>query len=371
MNKCSEVLQNCSISQFKQSVYPAAYLFIFVIGLIANVTSLLVFLKMWRANRSLSSVNIFLLNLTVSDLMLICTLPFRASYYINDLNWVFGDVTCRIMSYALYVNMYGGVFFLMVLSVVRYVAITRPYTYRRQQKYRYTWVVCLFIWLLVSLTSIPNLYGGSKQDGRTVKCLELVEPEAHMLSTMVIMNYWALFLGFIIPFFVILICYVFVVHRLLTQAVMRANRQQYKKSCSLVIIVLVIFLASFLPYHVVRSVFLQAEWDLCIHGTRGSCRYIMGVRKAAVVTQCLAVANSCLDPLLYIFVGENFRKFWQKSRKQHGNNNIQEKTADVANVKTELQLLQHKFGETSISISSALHVENLPVLQMNSSQVKE
>lgn len=339
---CIGHAQNCSISEFKQSVYPAAYLLIFIIGLIANLISLCVYLKMWRAEKSLSSINVFMVNLTVSDLMLICSLPFRASYYINDLNWVFGDVTCRIMSYILYVNMYGGVYFLMILSVVRYIAITRPYTYRRQHNFRYTWVVCLSIWLLVSLTSIPNLYGGSKQDGGTVKCLELLEPDAHLLNTMVIMNYWAVLFGFVIPFIVILICYVFVVHRLLKQNVPRANRQQckkqYKKSCSLVIIVLAIFLVSFFPYHVARSVFLQAEWDLCIHGTRGSCGYIMGVRKAAVVTQCLAVANSCLDPLLYIFVGENFRKFWRKSRKQHGKN-VQGKTADVANGKTEMHLL--------------------------------
>lgn len=340
---CIGDAQNCSISDFKQRVYPAAYLLIFIIGLLANLISLCVFLKMWREERSLSSINLFMVNLTVSDLMLICSLPFRASYYINNLNWVFGDVTCRIMSYVFYVNMYGSVYFLMILSVIRYVAITRPYTYMRQQNYRYTWLVCLSIWLLVSLTSIPNLYGGTKQDGGKVKCLELVEPEAGLLNTMIIMNYGALLFGFIIPFFVILVCYVFVVHRLLRQDVMRANRQQckkqYKKSCSLVIIVLAIFLACFLPYHVARSVFLQAEWDVCMHGTRGSCGYIMGARKAAVITHCLAVANNCLDPLLYFFVGENFRKFWRRNRKQHGNENIQGKTVDVTNGKTEMQLL--------------------------------
>ncbi|XP_048121169.1 cysteinyl leukotriene receptor 2 [Alosa alosa] len=158
--------QNCSISDFKRNVYPTAYLLIFIIGLIANLISLCVFLKMWRAEKTLSSINLFMVNLTVSDLMLICSLPFRASYYINDSNWVFGDVTCRIMSYVLYVNMYGSIYFLMVLSVIRYVAITKPFTYVRQQHYRCTWLVCLSIWLLVSLASIPNLFSGTNQ-GRT------------------------------------------------------------------------------------------------------------------------------------------------------------------------------------------------------------
>ncbi|XP_062409230.1 cysteinyl leukotriene receptor 2 [Sardina pilchardus] len=335
--------QNCSISEFKRNVYPTAYLLMFIIGLIANLISLYVFLNMWRAERTLSSINLFMVNLTVSDLMLICSLPFRASYYINDSNWVFGDVTCRFMSYIFYVNMYGSVYFLMVLSVIRYVAITKPYTYVRQQHYRFTWLVCVCIWLLVSLASIPNLFGGSKQDGEKVKCLELVEPEATLLNTIVIMNYGALLLGFLVPFLVILVCYIFVVHRLLKQNIMKTQRHQYKKSCSLVIIVLVIFLACFLPYHVARSVFLHAEWDLCTNGTRGSCGYIIGVRKAAVITHCLASANSCLDPLLYIFVGENFRKFWriksQRQKQKQKHNSTQRDSVNVANAKTEMQLL--------------------------------
>ncbi|KAG5269258.1 hypothetical protein AALO_G00200020 [Alosa alosa] len=332
--------QNCSISDFKRNVYPTAYLLIFIIGLIANLISLCVFLKMWRAEKTLSSINLFMVNLTVSDLMLICSLPFRASYYINDSNWVFGDVTCRIMSYVLYVNMYGSIYFLMVLSVIRYVAITKPFTYVRQQHYRCTWLVCLSIWLLVSLASIPNLFSGTNQGEGKVTCLELVEPAVDLLNTIIIMNYGALLLGFLIPFLVILVCYTFVVQRLLKQNIVKTQRQLYKKSCYLAVIVLVIFLACFLPYHVARSIFLQAEWDLCTNGTRGSCGYIVAARKAAVITHCLASANSCLDPLLYIFVGENFRKFWRKkSRKQIKMNSAQRNTANVANAKTDIQML--------------------------------
>ena len=333
---CVEDGQNCSISEFKRSVFPAVYLLIFVIGLSANLISLCLFLKMWRTQRTLSSVNLFIVNLLLSDLMLICTLPFRASYYINNSNWVFGDVICRLMSYVFYVNMYGSIYFLMVLSVIRYVAINKPFTYMRQQNYRYTWLSCLSIWLLVSLASIPKLFSGTKQSEDKVMCLELLNPKADLLNTIIIMNYGALLFGFLIPFLVLLVCYLFVVHRLLRHNNVTTHRQQYKKAGSLAIIVLFIFLVCFLPYHVARTIFLQAEWDLCTSGTRGSCGYITGVRKAAVITHCLAAANSCLDPLLYFIVGENFRKFWRKSKRQIHHNNEQRKMGDVT--KTEVQL---------------------------------
>lgn len=330
---------NCSINEFKRNVYPVAYLLMFIIGLVANLISLWFFLKSWRMQRSLSSVNLFMLNLNVSDLMLVCSLPFRASYYINDSHWVFGDVVCRIMSYVFYVNMYGSVYFLMALSVIRYVAITKPYTYMRQQNYRYSWLVCLSIWLLVGLASMPQLFSRTQPaNSDKMRCLELLDAKPDLLNTFIIMNYGALLLGFLMPLLVILVCYMFVVHRLLMQNKARANRQHYKRSCSLIIIVLTIFMACFLPYHVARSIFLQAEWRACVHGVT-SCGYIQSARKAAVVTHCLASANSCLDPLLYFFVGENFRTFFRRQSKRkpklHNNNRQQRPRSDVAN--TEMQ----------------------------------
>uniref|UniRef100_A0AAY4D2X4 G-protein coupled receptors family 1 profile domain-containing protein n=1 Tax=Denticeps clupeoides TaxID=299321 RepID=A0AAY4D2X4_9TELE len=309
-------LDDCSIGDFKSRVYPAAYLSIFAFGLAGGLLSLWGFVGVWRSQRSFTPVNLFMVNLLVSDLMLVCSLPFRATYYLMDSDWVFGDTLCRVMSYVFYINMYGSVYFLMALSVVRYVAITRPYLYRQNQKGRLAAVVCCVLWLLVSLPSIPMLFSGVRVESNKTRCLDL-DLDRRQLDTIIALNYSATLFGFVLPFLVISVCYVFVVHTLLRRCRAQGTRTlRYNKSCSLVAVVLLIFLACFLPYHVVRGVFLATEQSICSGGFGGSCEYVNGVRRAAVVTLCLAAANSCVDPILYFLVAENFQRFWQKTRRK-------------------------------------------------------
>ncbi|XP_051719881.1 cysteinyl leukotriene receptor 2 [Ctenopharyngodon idella] len=304
---------NCSISEFKRTVYPVAYLFIFSLGLIGNLMSLFFFISSsLRRKAYFSPVNILMLNLLLSDLMMVCSLPFRAAYYLMESDWAFGDVTCRIMSYVFYINMYGSVYFLMVLSMVRFVAIVKPFTYVRWQNSRRAWTISIVIWLIVSLTSIPLLGAGTSIESGRIKCLEL--NQSH-LKTIIMLNRCVLFLGFVMPFTVISVCYIFAALYLLKLKKTRQNQRSqlnHKKSCSLVIIVLLIFLACFMPYHVVRTLFLEAEMDISNKGYGESCHYIQSLRKAAVITHCLASGNSCLDPLLFFFVGENFISFWRQ-----------------------------------------------------------
>ncbi|XP_051520868.1 cysteinyl leukotriene receptor 2 isoform X2 [Myxocyprinus asiaticus] len=269
---------------------------------------------LWKRKMMFSPVNILMLNLLVSDLMLVCSLPLRAAYYLMDSHWVFGDITCRIMSYVLYINMYGSVYFLMVLSVVRFVAIVKPFRYIHWQSSQRAWIICFIIWLIVSVASIPLLRAGTYQDkfGKT-RCLEL---DSSVLKTIIVLNRSVMFLAFVLPFAVISVCYIYAAFYLLKLRKARPNQRSqlnHKKSCSLVIIVLLIFLICFMPYHVVRTLFLEAEMDVTKNGYGGSCHYIKRLREAAVITHCLASGNSCLDPLLFLFAGENFMNFWRQN----------------------------------------------------------
>lgn len=304
---------NCSISEFKHTVYPIAYLFIFSFGLVGNLMSLFFFISSsLKKKASFSPVNILMLNLLLSDLMMVCSLPFRAAYYLMESDWAFGDITCRIMSYVFYINMYGSVYFLAVLSMVRFVAIVKPFAYVRWQNSRRAWAISIVIWLVVSLMSIPLLAAGTSEELGRIKCLEL---NPHHLKTIITLNRGVLFLGFIMPFTIISVCYIFAAFCLLKLKKTRQNQRSqlnHKKSCSLVIIVLLIFLTCFMPYHIVRTLFLEAEMNIQDNGYGESCHYIQSLRKAAVITHCLASGNSCLDPLLFFFVGENFISFWRQ-----------------------------------------------------------
>ncbi|XP_066556012.1 cysteinyl leukotriene receptor 2 [Amia ocellicauda] len=304
MTKGHNLSCNCSIDDFKCSVYPVTYLVIFAVGLLGNTVSLYIFA---RVCKKWTSVNLYMMNLLISDLMLVCSLPFRVSYYMMDVYWVFGDIMCRVISYIFYINMYCSIYFLMVLSIMRYLAIAHPYKYVKLQTGNSAKVVCFVVWFFVALASTPLLSAGSEVDRDKIKCLELGTTH---VSTIIVMNYVVAFVGFVVPFLVISFCYFHVVRSLLKPRDTQKKRPCYKKSTALVIIVLCIFLVCFLPYHLVRTLFLEAERQAAQDCE--SCDYIILIRKAAVLTLCLAAGNSCLDPLLFFFIGENFRGWWRE-----------------------------------------------------------
>uniref|UniRef100_A0A671T638 G-protein coupled receptors family 1 profile domain-containing protein n=1 Tax=Sinocyclocheilus anshuiensis TaxID=1608454 RepID=A0A671T638_9TELE len=304
-------LSSNSTDYFKRQVYPAAYILFFVMGLVGHSLSVCVFFSQWRTQKSFTPVSLLMVNLLVSDLMLVSSLPLRVSYYILNSHWMFGHVTCKLISYVFYLNMYSSVYFLVALNILRYLALVRPYLYIRIQTHYVAGIVCALIWLFMGLACSPLLFTKKKhQDEGSFRCLELAEDNVDQL---LLINNVAFPVGFVLPLVVVLFCSVLVAKNLLRPSpALGRTRPCRKKACALVIISLGIFLVCFFPYHIVRTIFLTTEKHGQINGYKDSCDFILVVRKAAVIAHCLCTANSCLDPILFFFVGENFRSFFAK-----------------------------------------------------------
>ncbi|XP_034167059.2 cysteinyl leukotriene receptor 2 [Pangasianodon hypophthalmus] len=306
---------NCTIKDFKESVFPIAYLSVFILGIVGHLISMYVFFSVWRKKRSLTTVNLFMVNLLVSDLMLVCSLPFRASYYLSGSRWKFGRVACKLIFYVFYLNMNTSIYFLVSLNFMRYLALVQPYRYKSLQKWCNGHLVCFLIWLFVALSSSPLLIlskGVNASISVDEQCMELPNNN-QTIQNLISINNATLTVGFLVPLALILWCSLFVAYRLWklgpSQHTVSTSR---KKAFALVIISLSFFIICFLPYHVIRIVFLNTELDVS-NGTYGNSREsVLLLRKASVVTLCLCVAHSCLDPILFFFVGENFRTFFAK-----------------------------------------------------------
>ncbi|XP_048656875.1 cysteinyl leukotriene receptor 2 isoform X1 [Marmota marmota marmota] len=246
---------NCTTETFKRQFYPITYLIIFVWGSLGNGLSIYVFLQTYKKS---SSVNVFMLNLAISDLLFTSTLPFRADYYFRGSNWIFGDLTCRIMSYSLYVNMYTSIYFLTVLSVVRFLATVHPFRLLHVTSFRTAWILCGIIWLFIMIASGMLLKRGSEPKGELISCLDL---DPKKINNLLIMNYVALVVGFLLPFFTLTISYLLIIRVLskvkLSELGLRAS---HRKAMITIIITLIIFLLCFLPYHSLRTLHL-VTWD--------------------------------------------------------------------------------------------------------------
>lgn len=303
-------------------MFPTVYLIVFILGIVGHLGSMYIFFSVWRKKRYLTTVNLFMVNLLVSDLMLVCSLPFRASYYLLGSSWKFGKVACKLIFYIFYLNMYTSIFFLVSLNIMRYLALMQPYRYKRLQKWCNGQLVCLIIWLFVALSTSPLLFLSPGRNASISddagQCMEL-KIHNQTIQKFITVNNTTMAVGFVVPLGCILWCSVFVAYNLWkpvpSQRKVDVSR---KKAFALVIISLGFFIICFLPYHAMRTIFLYKELDVSNDNFGNSCESVWLVRKAAVVTLCLCVSHSCLDPILFFFVGENFRTFFAKllSRKK-------------------------------------------------------
>ncbi|XP_050189044.1 LOW QUALITY PROTEIN: cysteinyl leukotriene receptor 2 [Myiozetetes cayanensis] len=283
---------DCSIDGLKQVIYPIMYLIIFFLGAVGNGLSIYVFFQPSQT----MSVNIYMKNLAISDLMFVSTLPFRATYFLLGSRWIFGDILCRIVTYTLYMNMYCSIYFLTVLSVVRFIAIIYPFKRGKVTNAKYARITCTAIWIFVLAATSPLSSKEIAGYSTPVKCLDLHPFNTHRL---LVMNSFVLIVGFILPFCTIVVCYVFAIRALLKSRTQQSKRMLcHKKALSTIIITLILFLLCFLPYHILQTAHLM--YSVCSQAS-------LPVHKALVVTLCLAATNSCFDPILYYFSAENFK----------------------------------------------------------------
>ncbi|XP_043556331.1 cysteinyl leukotriene receptor 1-like isoform X1 [Chiloscyllium plagiosum] len=283
---------------FKTDIYLPTYTIVFIFGFIENVFCLYIFLKLYKRKTAISIVTV---NLAISDLLFVCTLPWRVHYYLNGSKWNLSDFLCAFMSYALYLNMYCSIYFLTLMSILRYFAIVHPLKALMFRSVKSVQIICVTIWVFVSITASPFLVRGSYvNENNETKCFYLKDGVDCIVFTM---NLLALVVGCIIPFFIIIICYTLVVKALLvSKSKHHKKMSSLRKAIAMIIIVIVIFLTSFLPYHILRTAHIAISLNMG-HTSQASCF----VQKCVVVTLCGAAINSCLDPLLYYFAAETFR----------------------------------------------------------------
>ncbi|XP_044040127.1 cysteinyl leukotriene receptor 2-like [Siniperca chuatsi] len=284
---------------FKYRAYTFTYLLLFPVAFLCNIGALAVFFM--QSTRRSSASCVVMMNLALSDGSFSLTLPLRLAYYFRGGVWEFPDWLCRLCVYGFYVNLYTSILFLTLLSVLRWLAVARPLGHRAQATPTRALLVCVGVWLFVGVSSAPFLSNGVTNRAGFPRCFEPSNPSSW--GRVLILNYVALALGFLLPFLTIISCYSSLVRRLTARSGLHGSgrRRNRHRSVHLVAMVTATFLLCFLPYHVIRSLHLHAVcggWN---------CDVTVALQRAVVVTLCLAASNSVVNPLLYYYSTRTFR----------------------------------------------------------------
>ncbi|KAG8580992.1 hypothetical protein GDO81_007510 [Engystomops pustulosus] len=293
MNNSEDTIHPCPIEDdYKYPVYTAVYIIVFLSGLLFNGAAVYVFCKV-RKKKSLSTI--CLLNLAVADLLFLIFLPLRIAYYHKDGNWIFGDFLCRVTTFSFFFSMYSSIFFLACMNIFRYMSVVHPNTV----KVKTAIIVCAVVWVFTGLSTIPFLLSGISVRENVTRCFEPVVISAW--KRVMYMNYFALVIGFLLPLLAIVVCTALLIRHIVT---MPMEKKTIRKHVTMISLTLLVCCVCFLPYHIQRTVhlhYLVHHPDICtLHSV---------LQKTVVATLCLAVLNTCLDPLLYAFIGHGYKSW--------------------------------------------------------------
>jgi hypothetical protein len=100
------------------------YSFLILTSLISN--PLLIYVLLWRRKAQIKLIDIFVANLSLSDLFLtIFNIPLCLIIYFSE-QWPFGSLLCQLGTYSTSCSIYVNIFTMAFISIDRYFAVTRP-----------------------------------------------------------------------------------------------------------------------------------------------------------------------------------------------------------------------------------------------------
>lgn len=273
----------------RQLVFACAYSVVFSVGLALNVAALVVFYR--TAAKSRSHTTVYMINLALSDLLLVLTLPLRVYHHLGFRG--LSQTACEWAGLALLVNMYGSVFLLTCICFDRCVAVNFPMSSRVCEARKKAPLVCLAVWALTVGASLPNYLLARR---RRANGEQLCFWNLPTYATLTVPLASTLTVGFLLPLTVMLVCSAFLIRAIRRSEAARSDLVNSGKIQRMVAASLLIFLVCFLPYHVVLALLYVRQGAV-------SCS-LRAIYQYSLTGACL---NAMLDPIAYYFTTETFR----------------------------------------------------------------
>ncbi|KAM9488593.1 opioid receptor, delta 1b isoform 2-T2 [Clarias gariepinus] len=245
----------------------AIYSAICALGLLGNV---LVMYGVVRYTKMKTATNIYIFNLAMADALATSTLPFQSAKYLMR-TWPFGELLFRALEF------------------------------RTPVKAK---IINVCIWILASAVGIPIMIVAVtvRDNGNTTCMLKFPEPGQYYDNVMKICVF---IFAFVVPVLVISVCYGLMILRLKSVRLLSGSKEKDKnlrRITHMVLVVVAAFIICWTPIHIfiIIKAFIKIDqknplvvisWHLCI---------------------ALGYMNSSLNPVLYAFLDENFKRCFRE-----------------------------------------------------------
>ncbi|XP_072321759.1 C5a anaphylatoxin chemotactic receptor 1 [Eucyclogobius newberryi] len=313
--EANQILSNSSRSwqdEAIKGVQITATLIIFLVGVPLN--GLVVWVLGLRGKRHLrgrgsteetraaSGFRVYVLNLALSDLVLLLRTPLMLGYLAHDDSWPFGRVPCLLVMFLRGLGLYASAFLLCAVALERCLCLLRPVWARLR---RPSWAVplaCALMWVLAAVLSVPYFHSAVDLDVKGKHyCLDSGQFNMGLFVTETVA-------GFIFPLVVFLgsnLAVLVTIHQALPPTPTSSSPSMARRMSRMyhvLFFTMLIFLTCWVPYFVCR--FLKA---LAVGRPHRAALYL-GASRGTYVSLYLVYLKCALNPVLYVFAARGLSK---------------------------------------------------------------
>ncbi|XP_052798372.1 orexin receptor type 2-like isoform X2 [Mya arenaria] len=287
---------------------------VFVVGFAGNM---LVCFTIYRMMSMRTVTNLFLLNLSIADiLVLFICLPTAVLTDVTE-TWFLGTAFCKITQFVTTTTIAVSVLTLTAISVERWYAICHPLSFH--STVRRARAIIVVIWLLSSCIALPETIAAEEVRQWDDSVLFAACYPVRLEPTGLMIWQFCLIIGlYVLPICLMGFTYTHIAYVLYTGGVPGESRTQRpmlassgkenedqldarKKAAKMLFAIVVLFALCFLPNHLLNILRYADVLD-----------DVENAKTFALVAHLAIFLNSCLNPIIYNFMSDKFRKAFRQ-----------------------------------------------------------
>ncbi|XP_075183316.1 formyl peptide receptor 2-like [Anomaloglossus baeobatrachus] len=282
-NDYINVVQKISITLFS---------IVFALGIIGN--GLVIWIAGFRMKKTISAV--WFLHLAIADFLCCASIPLLIAEFTSsstDSQVIF----CNLNFILFGLNMGASIFFLIAMSIDRWVSIMWPFWAKVHRTYKLVrltagimWLICFLVIGFFLLASKFFSYHLTEwciiEDNKQLYLCKI--PFSTRLHKFVIMC--------VIPFLIIVTSYVTIFYKIRKSK--RSQRSQ--RSSKIITAVILCFFICWFPFFISPLTPIYDEDSLLFYNI-------------STIVTILACLNSCINPIIYVFIGQDFQQGFLRS----------------------------------------------------------
>ncbi|KAK5858608.1 hypothetical protein PBY51_002737 [Eleginops maclovinus] len=241
---------------------------------------------------------LLVLNLSMADAFVLLSAPLFLRYLARGQDWEFGSAACKLVHYLSSVNMYVSIYLICLMSVDRWLAVSRPFLFKTMRTKRSLLILLLGVWVWALLLSLPMPFyrrlDPKSTSPNNITLRSCVPYHWESKGHRVFQYLFETIMAFLLPYSLINTCNSTVLCRLQS-----TNLQHRRRSSRLILMIICTFAIFWLPYHIVNII----EVVGLLQDSKSTVEAAYLARPSVTA---FAYFSSAANPIFYVLAGTSY-----------------------------------------------------------------